>query len=75
MTDEKQKTGAERGGPRKAALELCFVSFIGIVVSAGFVVALNYDIVSARAPLFIMVPLLFLIAAQLLQQPPNRTFC
>ena len=67
MTDEKQKTGAERGSPRKAALELCFVSFIGIVVGAGFVVALNYDFISARAPLFIMVPLLFLVAAQLLQ--------
>jgi len=64
MMNEKQKVAVGRAGPTKATLELCFISFLGIVVISAFVAALNYDFVSARAPLFIMVPLLILIAAQ-----------
>lgn len=49
----------------KAALELMFISIIGLLVVGAFVAALNYDFVSARAPLVIMVPLLILIGMQL----------
>ncbi len=67
MTDEQQKIVEERVVPARATLEFCFVSFIGIVVLSAFVAALNYDFVSARAPLFVMVPLLILIGAQWLR--------
>ena len=65
MSAEKQKVETERTGPAKATLELCFISLFGVVVISGFVAALTYDFVSARAPLFIMVPLLILIALQI----------
>ena len=64
MTGDRQKMNREPAVPRKAALELCFISFVGIVVISAFVRALSYDFISARAPLVIMVPLLILIAAQ-----------
>ncbi|MFQ5981747.1 MAG: hypothetical protein ACE5KS_00080 [Woeseiaceae bacterium] len=54
----------------KAALELMFISIIGLLVVGAFVAALNYDFVSARAPLVIMVPLLILIGMQL-----HKTAC
>lgn len=53
---------------RKTVLELCFISLLGIAVLGAFIAALTYDFVSARAPLFIMVPLLLLIGVQF-----NRT--
>ncbi len=65
MSSDKQKGDGARTGPAKATLELCFLSCIGIVVLSAFVTALNYDIVSARAPLVVMVPLLILLAAQI----------
>ncbi len=46
------------------ALELVFISFIGLVVIGAFIAALNYDFVSARAPLVIMAPLPILIGMQ-----------
>jgi hypothetical protein len=52
----------------KSTLELFFISLTGIFVLGGFIAALGYDIVSARTPLCIMVPLLLLIGIQL-----NRT--
>ncbi len=64
MTSDTQKVERKPIDPRKATLELCFVSFLGIVVISAFVTALTYDFISARAPLFIMVPLLILIAQQ-----------
>lgn len=48
----------------RTTLELCFISFVGIVVLSALVAALSYDLVSARAPLCIMVPLLILTGVQ-----------
>lgn len=66
--DRKAARGHDAGAQRKIALELVFISIIGVIVLGGFVSALNYDFISARAPLVIMVPLLILIAVQF-----NRT--
>jgi hypothetical protein len=52
----------------KSTLELFFISLTGIFVLGGFVAAMGYDIVSARTPLCIMVPLLILVGIQF-----NRT--
>jgi len=49
-------------------LELFFVVLIGLAFVAALIAALNYDFVSARTPLVILVPLLILIGAQI-----NRT--
>ena len=49
---------------KRIALELMFIVFIGLCVIGGFIAALGYDFVSARAPIVIMVPLLGLIAFQ-----------
>lgn len=49
---------------KRLVLELCFISLLGIVVLGAFVAALSYDFISARAPLFIMLPLLLLIGVQ-----------
>lgn len=49
-------------------LELFFIVLIGLAFVAAFIAALNYDFVSARTPLVILVPLLILIGAQI-----NRT--
>jgi hypothetical protein len=49
---------------KRIALELVFISVIGLIVVGGFVSAIGYDFVSARAPIVIMVPLLVLIALQ-----------
>lgn len=52
----------------KSTLELFFISLTGIFVLGGLIAALGYDLVSARTPLCIMVPLLILIGIQF-----NRT--
>ena len=52
----------------KTTLELFFLILIGLAFVAAFIAALNYDFVSARTPLVILVPLLILIGAQI-----NRT--
>jgi len=62
--EEREASQQHEKVQKKVALELIFISFIGLVVIGGFVVALGYDFVSARAPLVIMVPLLILIAYQ-----------
>jgi len=49
-------------------LELFFIVLIGLAFVAALIAALNYDFVSARTPLVILVPLLILIGAQI-----NRT--
>ena len=49
---------------KSVALELVFIAIVGLVVVGAFIAALNYDFVSARAPLVIMVPLLILIGMQ-----------
>ncbi len=49
-------------------LELFFVVLIGLAFVAALIAALNYDFVSARTPLVILVPLIILIGAQI-----NRT--
>lgn len=59
MSDDRKDSG------KNVALELTFISFIGLVVIGAFVAALNYDFISARAPLIIMTPLLILIAVQI----------
>ena len=66
MPDKQQDTaGSNEKEQKKIALELVFLSIIGLFVLGGFISALNYDFVSARAPLVIMVPLLILIGMQL----------
>jgi hypothetical protein len=52
----------------KSTFELLFITLTGLFVLGGFIAALGYDIVSARTPLCIMVPLLILIGVQF-----NRT--
>lgn len=49
---------------RKQRLELLFISFVGIVILGAFITSLTYDLVSARTPLCIMVPLLILVGLQ-----------
>ncbi len=48
-----------------AALDLCFILFIGALMTGALVSALNYDFVSARTPIVILVPLLIMIAIQI----------
>jgi hypothetical protein len=65
VLDNQQDSGNnDETTQNSVALELVFISFIGLVVIGAFVAALNYDFVSARAPLVIMVPLLILIGMQ-----------
>ncbi len=63
VSDEANKVSGNN-----TTLELFFVVLIGLAFSAALVAALNYDFVSARTPLVILVPLLILIGAQI-----NRT--
>jgi hypothetical protein len=49
------------------ALEVCFLSFVGIIAVIAFLEAFSYKIVSSRTPFVIMVPLLILIAVQALR--------
>ncbi len=43
------------------ALEICFLTIIGVVVALAFVEALSYELVSSRTPFVIMAPLFVLI--------------
>jgi MFS family permease len=63
--DQQGGTPEEIAARRKSVLELVFISVLGIAVLGAFIAALTYDFVSARAPLFIMVPLLLLIGMQI----------
>jgi cell division protein FtsW (lipid II flippase) len=63
--DNQQDSGEhDETAQNNVVLELVFITFIGLVVVGALVAALNYDFISARAPLVIMVPLLILIAMQ-----------
>jgi len=65
VLDNQQDSGNnDETTQNNVALELVFISFIGLVVIGAFIAALNYDFVSARAPLVIMAPLLILIGMQ-----------
>ena len=65
MSDNQQDSGnTDETTQNSVALELVFISFIGLAVIGAFIAALNYDFVSARAPLVIMAPLLILIGMQ-----------
>ena len=63
MSDNQQDSGNhDETAQKSVALELVFISFVGLVVVGAFIAALNYDFVSARAPLVIIVPLLILVS-------------
>ncbi len=65
MSDDPQDSGNhDEAAQKSVVLEFVFISFVGMVVVGAFIAALNYDFVSARAPLVIMVPLLILVAMQ-----------
>jgi len=65
VLDNQQESGNnDEMTQNSVVLELVFISFIGLVVIGAFIAALNYDFVSARAPLVVMVPLLILIGMQ-----------
>ncbi len=65
VSDDQQDSGNHEEAEQKSvALELVFISFVGLVVVGALIAALNYDFVSARAPLIIIVPLLMLIGVQ-----------
>ncbi len=63
MTEQSDEVTEEN-----TTLELFFTVLIGLAFVAALIAALNYDFVSARTPLVILVPLLILIGAQI-----NRT--
>jgi len=48
----------------EGTMQLCFIAVIGLILVAAFIQALTYDIVSARTPLVIMVPLLILAGVE-----------
>lgn len=64
QTDKREEVSSDSKAERKAVLELVFILLLGIAVLGGFISALSYDFISARAPLFIMVPLMILVALQ-----------
>ena len=57
----------EESVANKVILELCFIVVVGLIVAAAFISALSYDLVSARTPLIIMVPLLILIGGHFIR--------
>ena len=72
MCDKQSVTKAgdrveEESVANKKTLELCFIVVVGLTVAAAFVLALGYDLVSARTPLVIIVPLLILIGGHFMR--------
>lgn len=63
MPDDQHNEATQKS----VTLELLFISFTGLLIVGAFIAALNYDFVSARAPLVIMVPLLILIVMQFIK--------
>jgi hypothetical protein len=63
--ENNHKEGKAANAKDMAALDLCFVLFIGALMTGALVSALNYDFVSARTPIVILVPLLIMIAIQI----------
>lgn len=58
----QEEPAAGRG---KAVAEFLFIIFVGLVTAAAFLAALTYELVSARTPLTILVPMLILIGVQI----------
>ena len=72
MCDKQSVTKAEdrveeESVANEKTLELCFIVVVGLIVAAAFVSALSYDLVSARTPLVIIVPLLILIGGHFIR--------
>jgi hypothetical protein len=63
-TDNQVDVDIEAG---RATLELYFIGVVSLIVIAAFISALGYEIVSARTPIVIMVPLIILIGVQLVR--------
>ena len=61
--EPERATSTESAGARRS-LEIAFLLFVGIMVLMAFVQAFSYQLVSARTPFVIMVPLLILIGVQ-----------
>ena len=57
MNDEERNSN-------KTTLELYFIAAIGLIVAAALFSASGYEIVSARTPIVIMLPLIILIGVQ-----------
>lgn len=60
--NKKKEVGQSRN---MAALDLCFILFLGAVMTGAFISALTYDFVSARTPIVILIPLLIMIGIQI----------
>lgn len=60
------RTFADTSAPDngKAVAEFIFVVAVGLITVAAFFAALGYELVSARTPLTVLVPMLILIAIQ-----------
>lgn len=55
----------EQSASEKVILELCFMSIVCAILVAAFIRSLTYDIVSARTPIVILVPLLILVGVRI----------
>ncbi len=55
-------------------MEVCFIGFIAIVTIAALIEAFRYELVSSRTPFVFMVPLLILLAVQLMRLLRVRSF-
>ena len=64
LNEQQDSAQHDETAQKSVALELMFISFIGLVVVGALIAALNYDFISARAPLVIIVPLLILVGMQ-----------
>ncbi len=69
MHDEQQlaRTGNRvdvENESNRITLELYFIVVVGLIVATAFISALSYDLVSARTPIVIMLPLTVLIGVQ-----------
>ena len=64
LNEQQDSAQHDETAQKGVALELMFISFIGLAVLGAFIVALNYDFISARAPLVIIVPLFILVGMQ-----------
>lgn len=64
MSLEKDPPQDSRDDTGKRATEFIFIAALAILVMGAFVSALSYHPISARAPLWIMVPLIVLIGVQ-----------
>jgi hypothetical protein len=69
MTDDQRESlQPNQARQKRTALEIVFILIVGLIVAAALITSLSYDFVSARAPIFVIIPLLLVIAIQF-----NRT--